>query len=762
LKTEKYFYNMKGFDINKIEMGADSKVPVEKLLSGEVIKGLSDKSQVQPTAELEGDEHLQFPDGTTQKVVGPSHEGGGVKMDIPDGTKILSKSIKLDKKDIKAFNKKYDLKLTTEDTYASALDKYIKKIGLSKLYKEQEDLFSVLKKSKENTTSEGTSRVNEEYLSKKINNVEQRKQPLENEKSMFFDTLFDKQEYYKKPEDQAESFKYGGVTKSTFEKMCAKYGISPEEGMAVMGIQKFKYAGVVGGSDRFQTKVAEDLYNEFQTNTSLKPEDFKKKLSEANSDGTLAGGDYYMLFNLLKDKFPDQIAPTATAGTFTVSFNENKFKNLELDYQPVKGESYGNFEKSRKDIVVQLYRNFPDRVSEELKDYVNIDKLKKGEVEFKKDLSFNTKNNLVLGLQEKMNSRMVASADAIINAPEGTFSPETIAQAKDYKERQTFIKKESLTKDSTPEQRVRTYDAAMGDFSAGRYTPNIAVVQPEELKSLQGKGIYTLKQISDEDLKTLSPETQAKVTKAKSLLVGDADFSLNQYTPNVKAPEADKAPVKAPEEGPIEDLVAKNYVKNPKYPRMFFHAAQTVLPPTPLQATYMGNIQTQYIDPTRIGIENNIQALNSQQQFVAKQLDSLPPSQRAAAMSNLLASTQTQVNDATTKANQINAQAENQAELFNIGQFDRNQQNKFNLENNYVNKMEQAQANLEDNLRRYFTFNQNVAIHNKASDDKLNLLSSIFDFQPNFYANQIEFAPNSNYSMEQVQSILDSYNKAKE
>lgn len=739
---------MKGFDINKIEMGTDNNVPVEKLLSGEVIKGLSDKSQIEPTAELEGDEHLQFPDGTTQKVVGPPHEKGGVKMDIPDGTKILSKSIYLEKKDIKNLNKKYDLKLTTEDTYASALDKYIKKIGLSKLYKEQEDLFSILKKAKQNTSSEGTSRVNEEYLSKKIKDVEQRKQPLENEKSMFFDVLFNKQEFYKKPEDQAETFKYGGVTKATFEKMCAKYNMTPEEGMAVVGMQRFDNGG------EFQSKTGKDLYNELQTNTSLKPEEFKKKISEANSNGTLAGGDYYVLFNLLKDKFPDQVAPTAEAGTFTASFNPNQFSELSRGFQKVKGESYGNFEKSKKDIIIELYRNFPDIVSEQLKGYVDTEKLKKGEVEFKKDLSFNTKNELVLGLQKKMNDRMVASADAIINAPQGTFDANTIEAAKKYKENQTFIDQKTLSKDATPEQKIRTYDAAMGDFTSGRFTAGLNLVQPEELKSLQDKGIHTLKQISDEDLKTLSPETQAKVTKAKGLLVGDADFSLNQYTPEAATPEAEKTPIKAPEEGPIEDLVAKNYVKNPKYPRMFFHAAQTVLPPTPLQATYMGNMQTQYIDPTRIGIENNLQAINTQQQFIAKQLDSLPPSQRAAAMSNLLASSQTSTNDAITKANMYNAEAENKAELFNIGQFDRNQQNKFTLENNYTNKMEQAQANLEDNLRRYFTFNQNVAIHNKQSDDKLNLLSSLFDFQPNFYANQIEFAPNSDYSLQQKNDIF--------
>ena len=60
------------------------------MLTDEVITGLPVGSSVQPNAELENKEHLKFPDGEIQRVAGNPHKKGGVKMYIPDGTKILS------------------------------------------------------------------------------------------------------------------------------------------------------------------------------------------------------------------------------------------------------------------------------------------------------------------------------------------------------------------------------------------------------------------------------------------------------------------------------------------------------------------------------------------------------------------------------------------------------------------------------------------------------------------------------------------------
>jgi hypothetical protein len=48
--------------------------------------------------EAEGDEVIQTPNGQTQQIQGPSHEEGGVDMDVPEGSKIYSDRLQIDGK----------------------------------------------------------------------------------------------------------------------------------------------------------------------------------------------------------------------------------------------------------------------------------------------------------------------------------------------------------------------------------------------------------------------------------------------------------------------------------------------------------------------------------------------------------------------------------------------------------------------------------------------------------------------------------------
>ena len=49
----------------------------------------------QPNAEVEKQELMQYPDGSTHQVDGPPHEQGGVPVNIPGGTKIYSDTMKI-------------------------------------------------------------------------------------------------------------------------------------------------------------------------------------------------------------------------------------------------------------------------------------------------------------------------------------------------------------------------------------------------------------------------------------------------------------------------------------------------------------------------------------------------------------------------------------------------------------------------------------------------------------------------------------------
>ena len=710
-------------------------IPVEKLLTGDVMKGLSKGSPIKPNAEVEKKEALKFPDQSVVKVDGPPHEEGGVKVNLPEGTKVLSDDTTIDKKEVKRFKKELDLNVSESDTYASVLEKYSKKIGLAKLNDEQEEVFKVLKKQMEaSNIGEGTSRVNTEFLAKKIKDIEDKKAPKEAERQKFFDTLFASQESKKKPENKEGEFKYGGE----FEAVCKKMGIDPEHAKSIMGGSVPTYGP--GGT-------VETLTEQYKNGT-LKPEEFKTKMDQEYKSGNLTLGEYTSLGNLI----PGNPLPTAK-GLYTGTYNENTLSSQPRETQRPGEQAYGR-PKTKEDIILNLYRNFPDIIAKDdvFGSYLDKEKLKQGQVAFTKDLSLNKVNASVLSMQKQVDARMKSSANDIIKNKD-KFDAATVERANKYLKEETFS---GEYKAGTPvEQQIRSYDQKMGNFTSGRYSIGLNVITPEESKILASKGVTTLNQLDEETLKTLSPETQAKVKDLRSIKSTDSDYSLNTYTPFAEKP-VEKTSTEALPEGELKNLIKNTAIQ--KNPRMFYHPSQVQLAPTPLTATYMGDIQTQYVDPTRIGIENNLQSSSDQMQVIASQLDSLPPSQRASALSSLLATTQASNNQAITNANMVNAQADQQAEVFNIGQFDRNQQNGFNIKQNYVNKTEQAQAILEENMRNYFNFNQKVAMNNKAIDDRYNLMASIYDYTPNFYGNQIQFDPNDEFQIQKRNDLARQIN----
>lgn len=49
----------------------------------------------QPNVEVEGKEHIQLPNGFSQEIQGKSHANGGIPLNLPEGSKILSENLKI-------------------------------------------------------------------------------------------------------------------------------------------------------------------------------------------------------------------------------------------------------------------------------------------------------------------------------------------------------------------------------------------------------------------------------------------------------------------------------------------------------------------------------------------------------------------------------------------------------------------------------------------------------------------------------------------
>lgn len=250
---------MEGFDINAIKIVNGKEPKLSELLTGSVVKGLDPHSPIKPNAELE-DEYLQYPDGVVVKAGGEKHSKGGIDMNIPDGTKVISNFLKLSAKQASELKKDFSIDVSTKDTYTTAMDKYLKKIGYKKLDEEQEEAFTQLKKVLDKTDDPNTRNINKDYISKKIYNIEKQKTAKDQDKRAFFDVVYDMQESSKPKKEQAKDeekqFKYGGISMQNFEAICKKYGVTPAQAEKLLkgepDVKRFAEGGEQNGEPQIK------------------------------------------------------------------------------------------------------------------------------------------------------------------------------------------------------------------------------------------------------------------------------------------------------------------------------------------------------------------------------------------------------------------------------------------------------------------------------------------------------------------------------
>ena len=165
------------------------KISPEEYLTGEVTTGDDSKAY---NAEVEAGEYINR-NGLTQKIVGNKHSRGGEKMNLEEGTIVISDSERIGAANAKALSIQTGMKLKAGDTYAQVIDIFNKKIGLDKLNKEQEDLFAQLRKTV-GKGSETTQNLNQEFLNAKIKAIEDQKLELLQSREQLTKVLFELQE----------------------------------------------------------------------------------------------------------------------------------------------------------------------------------------------------------------------------------------------------------------------------------------------------------------------------------------------------------------------------------------------------------------------------------------------------------------------------------------------------------------------------------------------------------------------------------------
>jgi hypothetical protein len=376
-------------------------------------------------------------------------------------------------------------------------------------------------------------------------------------------------------------------------------------------------------------------------------------------------------------------------GGYKVSQGKNKYKGQVITgrQSAKENEAFGGV--SPQEALQNLYNNFPDLVEGELKDYVTVDK--KGNVTFNNKLSLAQQQKQIGNLQGKMNTRMNASADVILNNPE-LFPSDVVTEAKRYKEQETFLEKVPGAED--PQNSARGYDSMLGNFTSGRYIMGVNLLTPEDLKKASEKSIKTYKQLKASDFYgNLSPESKKRIDNMSNIVKdSDADFLISEFQP-----ERSKTQFAAKN----KEVTVNNNVMN----RMPMMPVDLRLPPSALTPLAKEQLRLQRMEPIKQTTEPMLAEQERMRQAdVARiQQTGMSPQQQEAILSAGLASNALAANDAISRVEGFNAQSQYAADNYNLQAAAKEDITNAQFNQDYQNKMLGSMAATERDWRRFYT-----------------------------------------------------------
>ena len=178
-------------------------------LTGEYIYPLPKSMEDNANVEIEKGEYVSTPDDVgPMEAKGNRHEDGGTPVDLPEAH-IISDYRTIDDDFASYVRENYGIRATEKDTYATLLDRYKKKIGLSEKYDDQERVFKRLEKNKD-VKDKNTYELNKSILSKYVNDNQNEIDELEVQFRSFADIVYNKQEESKRQEKIDAFFRDGG------------------------------------------------------------------------------------------------------------------------------------------------------------------------------------------------------------------------------------------------------------------------------------------------------------------------------------------------------------------------------------------------------------------------------------------------------------------------------------------------------------------------------------------------------------------------
>lgn len=265
----------------------------EKILTGGYTTGIPENAPITPTAEVERNEFILQNDGSVQQVLGNTHEQGGELMDLEAGTRVVSDHLKIGGEFSKRLNKDFDLNTRAKDTYAKAIEKYRKKIGLQKVLDEYQEVIGKIK-DQEETEHAQTREINLSFLAQRVQELEAQKAPLEEELSKFTEFVFQEQESKKEETQPTSSYQDGGEVEQILQTYSQVTGIPYEQ-----LLQEFNNL-----SEQEQQILLQEILQELQGAQQQQQQTDPEQLIQAYAQVT--GTDPNQILQQLQQMSPEQ------------------------------------------------------------------------------------------------------------------------------------------------------------------------------------------------------------------------------------------------------------------------------------------------------------------------------------------------------------------------------------------------------------------------------------------------------------------------
>ena len=683
--------------------------------------------------------------GEIKKGEGERHTNGGIKVDLPKGSMILSNYTKVGAKTAKEMSDKFSIKANATDTFSQVMDKVNRKIGYFKLLDEEKEQLKKVEKTDKLETNKATQDLNADFLGKQLQEIEQKKSELLKDQQTYFQELFTEQESREKKGNGTEILKKegGSVYNPAVLAMAKKYSLP---------VNKVSQIMQQGG---------------------FSPQNYKKM---TYADGTT-----------------DYIRPT---GGTTNGFNNNQKVIKDIRYNvSTNGVREGSLPDTKPYTRVEYVDGTFDYVKTNAEEE-NMFKRMPNYVNYMQKLG--AKNNPPVqpnnGMAFIQNAQPMMQEGGIPMAQEGVttdrrkpfydFSTKYTPQIKGYDvQGQSILNEDNLkgVEEFQAYKEGRGYGNKMQDANRTAELHSWYFDTPEKKQNFieatkkQGSQpeVVAFQKAYNDEIKKRA-EAVGVDSKEISSIVNKLGFSGQgvQKPDGLFGAFSSTRPLVNFKKAPNQEIIIEETPTTPadntitlegtKYTMPPLLPQDINLPPSALQNIYKGEIRFGEVDPIKISPEAKLREIERQRQSVANNSYFLGDSERAALMASSLGQSQALANEAIEI---YNAQSQQQADQFNLQNQMKEDLTNQELNMSFEKRNLAGQAMYENNLRSYFNElnNQNRANFNYI--DRRNILNQSTDNYKNdgssigFYSDGTQIQNNRNPTQGMTAKQIEIYDK---